>query len=242
MRIFALLLGFLFAGNVLCAQKIRYNVQSCTLSVNDKFKIQSVAAHEAAYFTEVFGAKKLPTVFINVYGKREQYKKKDPPMGSQGFYRPGSKQVYVLYSAGYLSTCYHESAHALFDAFAKHRPTWINEGIATYFEYAKVDSLGNVSISIPKGRREEMRSAVKSDQLDISKLIHYSHRRFHLWHEHRNYTMSWAIVSYLMTMHRDTFGTILYRIGTGTDSEKAINDEYAGGIAQLEKDLVKYYQ
>lgn len=100
------------------AQKIRYNTQACTLSVNDKFKIQSVAEYEAGYFTEVFGTKKLPTVFVNVYGDKKLYKKKNPPSGSQGFCRSGG--VYVLYSERYLNTCYHESSHALFNVFAKH--------------------------------------------------------------------------------------------------------------------------
>lgn len=236
------MLCFLLFCTSLCAQKIRYNTQACTLSVMDKSKIQSVVEFEAAYYTEVFGPKKLPAVFINVYGERKLYKKKNPPPGSQGFYRPGSKTVYVLYSYDYLYTCYHESSHALFDVFAKHRPTWLNEGIATYFEYAKVDTAGAVKIFAPKARKLEMKNMVASGELKITSLLDRGYRFFHLWREHRNYTLSWGIVNYLMTMHRDEFGTILYRIGTGTGSEKAINEEYPGGVAQLEKDLVEYYK
>lgn len=242
MRPLTLILWLLILCNALCAQKIRYNTQACTLSVLDKSKIQSVVEFEAAYYTEVFGAKKLPVVFINVYGERKLYNKKNPPPGSQGFYRPGSKTVYVLYSPEYLYTCYHESSHALFDVFAKNRPTWINEGIATYFEYAKVDTAGVVKIFAPKSRLREMKSMVSSGQLKISSLLDRGYRFFHWWREHRNYTLSWGIVNYLMTMHRDVFGTILYRIGTGSDSEKTINEEYPGGVAQLEKDLVEYYK
>jgi hypothetical protein len=237
-----LLLLFVLSVNLMCAQKIRYNTQACTLSVTDKSKIQAVVEFEAAFFADVFGPKKLPTVFINVYGEKKLYNKKDPPPNSQGFYRPGSKTIYVLYSSEYLFTCYHESSHALFDVFAKNRPTWINEGLATYFEYAKVDTAGQVTIFAPKSRLREMRSLTQSDELHISPLLGRKHFWFHKWREHRNYTLSWGIVNYLMTLHRETFGTVLYRIGTGTDSGKAINDEYSGGIAQLEKDLVAYYK
>lgn len=239
MRIAAFFSLFLICS-ISHAQKIRYNVQGCTLSVNDKFKIQSVAEYEAAYFTEVFGSKKLPAVFVNIYGDKKLYNKKNPPPQSQGFCRSGS--VYVLYSERYLNTCYHESSHALFNVFAKHQPTWIDEGIAEYFEHAKVDTAGEVKIYAAKYRSDAMRSQVKSARLKIAPLLGFSHRRFHMWRENRNYSLSWGIVNYLMTMHRDNCGTILYRIGTGTDSAKAINDEYAGGVEQLEKDLVEYYK
>jgi hypothetical protein len=230
----------LFLSSVTQAQKIRYNTQACTLSVNDKFKIQSVAEFEADYYADVFGTKRLPTVFVNVYGEKKKYKKKDPPPQSQGFCRSGS--VYVLYSDRYLNTCYHECSHALFGVFAKHKPTWIDEGIAEYFEHAKVDSTGSVRIYAAKYRMDAMRSIVKSGRFKIGPLLGFSYRRFHLWRESKNYSLSWGIVNYLMTMHRETFGTILYRIGTGTESVKAINDEYTGGVPQLEKDIVEYYK
>lgn len=241
MRFRLLFLWLLLAGNALCAQKVRYNVQACTLSVTDKSKIQSVVEFEAAYFAEVFGPKKVPALTVNVYGERKLYKKRNPPPGSQGFYPPGTRMVYVLYSAAYLNTCYHESSHVMFDVFAKHKPTWINEGVAEYFEFAKVDSAGTVSIYAPKWRKTAMREIVSGGELKISGLLDRKYRWFHSWRESRNYSLSWGIVYYLMTEHRDTFGTILYRIGTGTDSAKAINDAYTGGVEQLEKDLVEYY-
>jgi len=239
MRKFAFF-SFLLLCGISHGQKMRYNVQACTLSVVDKFKIQSVSEYEAAYFAEVFGTKKLPTVFVNVYGDKKLYNKKDPPQQSQGFCRSGS--VYVLYSERFLNTCYHESSHALFDVYAKHQPTWIDEGIAEYFEHAKVDSVGGVRIYAAAYRNEAMRSRVISGRLKIAPLLGFSYRRFHMWRENRNYSLSWGIVNYLMTMHRSTFGIILYRIGTGTDSVSAINTEYVGGIVQLEKDIVAYYK
>lgn len=87
-----------------------------------------------------------------------------------------------------------------------------------------------------------MRALIKSGRLNIDPLLGFSYKRFHLWHENRNYSLSWGIVNYLMTMHRDTFGIILYRIGTGTDSLNAINAEYPGGVDQLEKDMVAFYK
>lgn len=233
---------FLIIGNILYAQKIRYNTQACSLSVEDKSKIQAVAEFEAAYFTEVFGAKKRPTVYVNVYGERRLYNRKNPPNGSQGFYRSGSKAVYVLYSSAYLYTCYHELSHATFDAFARNKPTWLDEGIATYFESSRVDSTGRVEIFIPKSRKADMQKMAQSGNLNMSTLLNKSYKRFHLWRENRNYTMSWGIVNYFMAKHREMFGTILYRIGTSTDSVKAINDEYPGGVAQLEKDIVGFYK
>ena len=240
MLIFTLL--FLQFSSGIRAQKIRYNTQACTLTVTDKFKIQSVLNFESDYFKEVFGPKKHATVYINVYGDRKLYKKKDPPPGSQGFYRSGGKAVHVLYSSQYLHTCFHESSHAMFDVYAKNHPTWIDEGIAEYFEYSSVDTLGNVRVLESRYRKSEMKQAVKDGQLNISHLFGFSYLRFHVWREDHNYTLSWGVVNFMMKTHKKEFGTILYRIGTGVDSKKAIDDEYPGGVTQLEKDMVQHYK
>lgn len=226
----------------LSAQKIRYVCQGCTLSIQDRTQIEIVAHFESEFFEDVFGPKKLRTVQISLCGDRKLYRRKNSPRGSVGFYSPGSKTVTVLHTTDYLSTCFHETTHALFDAYAKHRPIWINEGLATYFGYAKVDTSGNVRITAPASEKDKMRSIVQRPNFSIHYLMNISYRRFHKWRENRNYTLSWGIVYYLITQHRDVFTLILYRVGTGTDSIKAINDEYSGGIDQLEKDLALFYR
>jgi hypothetical protein len=237
-----LFLFLLLHGGTAYAQKIRYTTQSCALSAPEKRKIEAVAHYEKDFFEAVFGAKKLAPIYISICGTRKIYKRKDPPRGSAGFYSPRKKSIAVLYTTDFMSTCYHECSHALFHAFAKQRPTWLDEGIATYFEQAAVDSAGTVTILSSRSRFAEMKQIVTEKHFSIVPLTGYSHKRFHRWREHRHYTLSWGIVYFLMRQHRETFGTIVYRIGTGTPSLKAINDEYDGGVPQLEKDLVAFYK
>lgn len=163
-------------------------------------------------------------------------------ISESGLYAPLPKLVMVYKWPRYLATTYHEMSHAIFHHHARWRPTWIDEGIAEYFKTAAIDSLENVTIGPHIFRLQEMRKfAADSGSFSILKTINASHRKFHSRKEMKHYTMSWGIVYYLRTHHDELFSTILYRIGTGRGSEKVIEEEYPGGVIQLERDMIRYY-
>jgi hypothetical protein len=234
-------------GWQLSAQRIQYDLRGCTLTVDDKAKFQSVAEYETAFFSEVFGVQRKQTIRVRMYGDEQDFRRAQRKIvgrviSSTGIYAPLPKLVLVNKWSRYLATTYHEMSHAVFHHHARFRPEWLDEGTAEYFKGAIIDSAGNIAIGTIAYRHAEMKTFVSDSAFSIRKTISASYRRFHGRHEHKYYTMSWGIVYFLRTEHDDVFRTIMYHVGTGSRSEKIIEAEYPGGIAQLEKDMIRFYQ
>lgn len=237
---------FLSAGQ-LEAQKIQYDLRQCTLTTDDKWKIQKVAEYETAFFADVFGPRRKQTIRIRIYGEEKKFRLGQRQavgrvISETGVYSPLKRLVVVHKWSRYLATCYHECVHAIYHHHSNVRPTWIDEGMAEYFKMAEIDSLGNITIKEHAFRKQQMKKFVSDSSFSICRTLRASHRKFHSRKETRYYTISWGIVYFLRTRHDDIFKLILYNVSAGIKSEKAIEDHYVGGMVQLEKDLVEFYK
>lgn len=245
-KILPLLLFFLLCSG-LKAQRIHYDLRGCTLSVEDKARFQTVAEYETEFFAEVFGPQRTLTIRVRMYGDENKFlsgqrRLVGKVISETGFYAPVPKLVVVYKWPRYVQTTYHEMSHAIFHHHARWRPTWVDEGIAEYFKMATIDSTDNITIGHHIFRLQEMRKFVAdSSSFSILPAIKSSHRKFHNRKETSHYSMSWGIVYYLRTFHDDIFRIMLYKMGTGRSSEKTIEEEYPGGIKQLERDMIRYY-
>ncbi|HTF02810.1 MAG TPA: DUF1570 domain-containing protein, partial [Bacteroidia bacterium] len=227
--------------------RIQYDCRQCTLTTEDKWKIQKVAEYETAFFADVFGSRRRQTIRIRYYGDEKLFMKAQRRavgrvISETGLYSPTSKQILVFKWSRFLATSYHECVHAIYHHHANIRPTWINEGMAEYFKGAVIDSAGNITIQEVPSRKTAMKKLVSDSSFSIRSTLRASHRKFHGRHENRNYTTSWGIVYFLRSQHDDIFKLILHNVSAGVKSDKAIEDHYVGGLAQLEKDLVKFYK
>jgi hypothetical protein len=242
-----LLVAFLLISIGISAQRIHYDCRNCTLSTDDKNKFRIMAEYETEYFSDVFGAQRSQTIRIRMFGDEDKFRSAQRKLvgkiiSETGLYVPVAKLVMVYKWSRYMSTTYHEMCHAIFHHHARWRPDWIDEGIAEYFKTATIDSLENVTIGPHIFRLQEMRKfTADSASFSILPTIKASHRKFHARKENKHYTISWAIVYYLRTFHDDKFELILYRIGTGRNSITVIEEEYPGGVKQLETDMIRYY-
>lgn len=241
-----LLILCLSAG--LNAQRMQYDCRGCTLSADDSMRFQVIAEYETDYFGEVFGAQRTQTIRIRMYGDEKKFMSAQRKLvgriiSETGVYVPVVKLVLVYKWPRYVATTYHEMSHAIFHHYARFRPTWIDEGVAEYFKMAAIDSLEEITILPHIYRSQQMRLFVTdSATFSILPTIKASHRKFHTRKETRHYSISWGIVYFLRTEHDDIFERILYKLGTGRRSEKTLNEEYPGGIAQLEKDMIRFYK
>ncbi len=121
-------------------------------------------------------------------------------------------------------------------------PDWINEGLACYFEQAKIDSAGKVNIKPWESGKRIMKELVRKKKFDLKWLVGTSYKKFHKRHEHNHYVESWAIVYFLMKTNQKVFVDIVKNLKSKTGSVDAINQCYKGGAEQLEKDIYNYYK
>lgn len=248
MRKLGYLLFFLCIGGFLHAQRLQYDCRGCTLSVDDQKKFQVMAEYETDYFSEIFGAQRSQTIRIRMYGDEKKFLAAQRRLigrviSESGMYAPLQKLVLVYKWPRYMATTYHEMSHAIFHQYARFRPTWIDEGIAEYFKMAVIDSMENITIAPHIFRSQQMRTFVSdSAAFTIRPTINAGNRKFHQRRETSYYSVSWGIVYFLRTQHDDIFSSVLYKLGTGKRSEKTLEEEYPGGIAQLEKDMIRFYK
>jgi hypothetical protein len=247
-RILFGLLLVLCSGAVIHAQRMQYDCRGCTLSVEDQNRFQVIAEYQTDYFGEIFGRQRSQTLRIRMYGDQKKFYSAQRRLigrviSETGMYAPLPKLVLVYKWPRYVATTYHEMSHAIFHHHARWRPTWIDEGIAEYFKMAAIDSMENITILPHIYRSQQMRTAVTdSAAFSIRPTITASHRKFHRAAETSHYSISWGIVYFLRTQHDDIFARVLYKLGTGKRSEKTLEAEYPGGIAQLEKDMIRFYK
>ncbi len=247
MRILTAFLLFILLSFTAASQRINFDCRHCTISENDKWKIQKVAEYETAYFTEVFGPRNTQTIDIRIYEDEKRFKNAQRRsvwhiISETGTYNPLTRQILVLKWSRFLGTSYHEASHAIFHHFSNVRPTWLDEGMAEYFKNPSFDSLGNISIHQSPGRSQDMRKYVADSAFSIESTIRGSRRLFHSRENTYYYSMSWGIVYYLKTEHPEIFKSILQDVKKGTRSYKTIESRYAGGMKQLEQDMVQYYK
>ncbi|MGL5891666.1 MAG: DUF1570 domain-containing protein [Bacteroidia bacterium] len=199
-----------------------------------------MAVQEALFFKEVFGEKKLIPLRIVIYGSKIEYKLKarrsDAP-NSVGFYSPKSRTMYVLKTDQFISVCFHEMVHALYHNYSNKIPTWLNEGLAGHFEYAALDTSGNVQFPVRKKLVRETNDFLTKPQRIITSCLNKSYSSFHNFKEHRNYSVSRGIVNYLFFNNKEMLFTLMRQSLTEKSSLKIINNNYTGGIVAFAKDV-----
>jgi hypothetical protein len=102
----------------------------------------------------------------------------------------------------------HELAHAVSHSIIEHQPTWLAEGLASYFETGTLDRSSNtVQIGVPQ--RELVVYLRQSPRMPISQLFACEGPRCRTV---EFYATSWLVFSYLLHEHYDRFSKYLSRL------------------------------
>jgi hypothetical protein len=220
----------------------------CKVTKAEKASIEKMARYELAFYSEIFTIKKIPTIQVSVYGDFEKYYKKmcdiAPSIRSRtrfGFYSPSRKTVYVYKDSSFVKTCYHEINHFIFATQLSSIPTWINEGLSVYFEYAQIDTAGNITIKPWAYGKSRMKVLIKKGRYNFEWLAKATHKKFHRRRDLDHYVESWALVYFLMNKDKKYVPEIIKELKAGRKSIEAVNEVYKGGMEQLVKDVVAYY-
>jgi len=160
-----------------------------------------------------------------------------------GFYLPLGNKVAVLYSRNDVhvqKVALHESTHVFQYQSIGYMPSWITEGMAEYFEYLEVR--GNAKeVSVNQGWLQYIRS---NPSISAKTLMTSAHRNWKGQHASLFYGNSWALFYFMMLPeNRNIMKTLIADMAKDKCDEvpdeyyvNIVNENYRGGIAQLEKD------
>lgn len=197
------------------------------------------------------------TFTLKIFGTQQDfqhYRKQHYPnsKSATGIYSSTRKEAIVWRNKSVqhmMSVITHEMSHALLDIEYPHSvPTWINEGLAEYFENMRVAGQG---ITVPKseGWLRQVRRAQQSQRLpSLRSLLSWGHKK---WRRHDSnskglsYAQSWTLMYFLMRKNHQTgvVKALLNDIktqGKYFSSTTTLEKHYPGGITQLESDWEKW--
>lgn len=166
-----------------------------------------------------------------------------------GYFQPGEDVNYITLSTdgpdeNTYGTIFHEYVHFLLDTnFGKSDvPTWFNEGLAEYYQTYVIEQDQTVKLGLPQSGHLELLQ--QSKMLPLSTLFGTSNRTLHQNGGHSRsifYAQSWALVHYLIQDGKsDGLGKFLASLIKDVPPEKAFQDAFQIGYAEMEKELRKY--
>lgn len=142
-----------------------------------------------------------------------------------------------------LNVITHECSHAILNYEIGFTPTWLNEGLAEYFESMNI--FGQAIVVPPHPQWDPMLQEL-ANQKKLPTLDSYFKLQGPSWYDfnknsHLSYSIGWSLVFYLMSTQEgqqvissiikstreDQYGSL--------DNHNLINEHYYGGIERLEK-------
>ncbi len=132
----------------------------------------------------------------------------------------------------------HEGFHQFaFNHLGKDLPTWINEGLAQYFEDAIIVGEKMITGLANARRVQQVRHALDSNTaIDFAQLVNFSHERWadtlHSNPDHAAlmYAQSWSIVFFLIHGENDRYQTAfshyLQKVSAGRDHQTAFKEAF----------------
>ena len=166
-----------------------------------------------------------------------------------GYYDPGKGEIVVGGGADYVAVLFHEINHFIVDRAFEDAPTWLNEGLAEYFEASSAEGEGLVVKENPhhprhlaewmeQGRRPGLRQL-----LGPAGWTAIDHRREH---DRRVRALAWSIVDFLMKdpEGRQTLRAMMARLDQhrGLHSLEALDRTFPGGAAAFERRWLEHVE
>ncbi|MDR1679574.1 MAG: DUF1570 domain-containing protein [Prevotellaceae bacterium] len=251
MKQIILLAVFAFTAISIQPQVYIFENSGQPISTKDRVKIDRVIQYETEFYKQ-FGEIDTIQIKLRLFAKKEAYQAylKSNKIAktfyhSGGMYRPKTKELLVLKpeNANYLKIVYHETSHYLLHLVISKQPRWLSEGLAEYFENI---NLGKKKITheIPPATTSFIKSMIDLKEIDLQDFILMKSKDFWketITNESYPYRISHGIVYFLIEKDSEQFKQIVLKIKNGSASYDTINETYAGGFTQFEKDFIKYY-
>lgn len=145
----------------------------------------------------------------------------------------------------------HEISHGFFSQVYPRRhktvPTWLNEGLAEYFQHCTVKRNGELVHEFPEDDRGRLKTRYMLGEMDVTGFLDYDRSRF-MRMEHIDdmsaYRIAHAIVSFMVDEARDDyfvrFFSMIKDMSAAVSPSIVVEATYPGGIKSFEKDFRSY--
>lgn len=251
--IFILIL--IFSINNAVGQKLILNELDCQISEVGKQQIAQIVEYEFRFYESFLNISRDVEIQVNIYGNHDVFKTTQSIISTSrtnsAFYSKKHNQIFINYREGrtekkVLSVIAHESNHFILRHDGTRMPKWINEGMSEYFETAYVDANQNIAFGEPSSFINFINTSFEEDKVNLKQFIGWSDKKWTAVNKNKfySYRLSWAIINYLfVNEHEETVKQILGALKVNPDnSRKIVEQNYEGGIDQLENDMRIYYQ
>lgn len=181
--------------------------------IENKIKLSVVKIHEV--YTSVLGLNlgKIPPVKIRLFNRRAEFQEFYSKFANgsrsdqvSGFYTSRTGEI-VLYKNRTidrtLEVITHEASHLLLSyAYNNKVPTWLNEGLAEYFELIRLQGL---SVGVPPNRYSDQKIKALFNANRLLPLNTYFKRNGNAWYLANSsskglyYAQAWSLVYFLMS-------------------------------------------
>jgi hypothetical protein len=183
---------------------------------------------------------------ILIYGREQDfraYQQQVAPIleNAAGFYSSRNNQITTWAMADertLLQLIIHECSHAISASGGRYIPTWLNEGLAEYFELMQLHGL-SADIPVSPHWLAVLRKQDSGQRRGhLARVINAAHQDWYAANgpDNLSYAVSWSLVWYLMDSAdgRTLIRQLLHETQPGNSSLSIINQHWPGGFAALE--------
>jgi tetratricopeptide (TPR) repeat protein len=193
---------------------------------------------------------------VKVFAERAEFKKYCVDGGDRGmsehaagFFDPAKKEIVLFWSddpEDVLSTLYHEVTHYFTSLYANRHnlPTWMDEGLAVYFETAEFKNGRLETGQIPYGRLLDLQEAIKENRnhklSQLVKFDSYGENGYNLL----AYAEGWSLVYFFATSaggkNAKLFLAYMEELKKGRNPEQAFQRAFTVSPDQIEPAWKKF--
>ena len=229
---------------------------SNVISKNKRKNMEQIIEYEVKFFNRIFLNKPHTGVNadVNIFSKYVAYVESQPKIGkitrvsAPGTYSGGTSQVLVCkgnFEKSFIRVCYHELSHSFLAERTLYAPAWLNEGIATYMEEARIKLFSKYITHEIRGYHvSRVKSMITLKTINLKEFVlkcdgESSVQSF----PNDSYDIAIAhCMVFLMLENENTAFNIIREIcNNKTPTTEAFDMFYVGGFDQFERDFMSRY-
>jgi len=160
----------------------------------------------------IFQPRKAQPIPLEIYATQEQFMRESMragipvSLGTLGYFYYGSESGIRCFYAGSLErtlgVLFHECTHLIIRSAYNEPPIWSNEGMAVFFEFARVSDTGLDIRSIPYDRLWHLRDQLKKGEVNLRTLVSLrGSSEFSVEY----YAQGWGLIHYLLYANNGKF-------------------------------------